>query len=305
MTVESAKAAQKVTLVGLGANAALCVMKLAVGFLAHSSGLISDAVNSASDVLNTLIAMIGVRIGNKQADADHPYGHARFECVASLLLAFLVFATGLGIGWNGVKAIVSGGQGLEIPGLPALIAAVAVCIAKELLYWYTIRAAKKLDSLALKASAWDHRSDVFAALGVFAGILGARLGVPVLDAVASVIICVLILRVAVKIFLEAVSQTVDQACEPELEGRFRTAALSQGGVRRVDELRSRRVGPGVYVDMEIAADGNLSLKDAHDIAERVHDAVEACEPGIRHCMVHVNPYSPEDLAGAEETGNRP
>ena len=303
--MEAAKTAQRVTLVGLGANAALCVMKLIIGFAAHSSGLISDAVNSASDVLNTLIAMVGVRIGNKQADDDHPYGHARFECVASLLLAFLVFATGLGIGWNGVKAIVSGGQGLEIPGLPALIAAVAVCIAKELLYWYTIRAAKKLDSLALKASAWDHRSDVFAALGVFAGILGARLGVPVLDAVASVIICVLILRVAVKIFLEAVSQTVDQACEPELEGRFRTAALSQGGVRRVDELRSRRVGPGVYVDMEIAADGNLSLKDAHDIAERVHDAVEACEPGIRHCMVHVNPYSPEDLAAAEETGNRP
>ena len=152
-------------------------------------------------------------------------------------------------------------------------------------------AAKKLDSLALKASAWDHRSDVFAALGVFAGILGARLGLPILDAVAGVVISILILRVAVNIFIEAVNQTVDRACEPELEGRFRTAALSQGGVRRIDELRSRRVGPGVYVDMEIAADGNLSLKDAHDIAERVHDAVEACEPGIRHCMVHVNPYA--------------
>ncbi len=291
--MEPAKAAQRVTLVGLGANAALCVMKLIVGFAAHSSGLISDAVNSASDVLNTLIAMIGVRIGNKQADDDHPYGHARFECVASLVLAFLVFATGLGIGWNGVKAILSGGKGVEIPGLPALIAAVAVCAAKEALYWYTIRAAKKLDSLALKASAWDHRSDVFAALGVFAGILGARLGLPILDAVASVVISILILRVAVNIFIEAVNQTVDRACEPELEGRFRTAALSQGGVRRIDELRSRRVGSGVYVDMEIAADGNLSLKDAHDIAERVHDAVEACEPGIRHCMVHVNPFTEE------------
>lgn len=291
--MEPAKAAQRVTLVGLGANAALCVMKLIVGFAAHSSGLISDAVNSASDVLNTLIAMIGVRIGNKQADDDHPYGHARFECVASLVLAFLVFATGLGIGWNGVKAIISGGKGVEIPGLPALIAAVTVCAAKEALYWYTIRAAKKLDSLALKASAWDHRSDVFAALGVFAGILGARLGLPILDAVASVVISILILRVAVNIFIEAVNQTVDRACEPELEGRFRTAALSQGGVRRIDEMRSRRVGSGVYVDMEIAADGNLSLKDAHDIAERVHDAVEACEPGIRHCMVHVNPFTEE------------
>ena len=131
--MEAAKAAQKVTLVGLAANAGLCVMKLVIGFAAHSSGLISDAVNSASDVLNTLIAMIGVRIGNKQADDDHPYGHARFECVASLLLAFLVFATGLGIGWNGVKTIITGGKGLEAPGFPALIAAVAVCAAKEAL----------------------------------------------------------------------------------------------------------------------------------------------------------------------------
>ena len=135
---------------------------------------------------------------------------------------------------------------------------------------------------------------MFAGLGVFAGILGARLGLPILDAVAGVVISILILRVAVNIFREAVDQTVDRACEPELEGRFRTAALSQGGVRRVDELRSRRVGSGVYVDMEIAADGSLSLKDAHDIAERVHDAVEACEPGIRHCMVHVNPYDGQD-----------
>jgi len=285
------KETRRVTLTGLIANALLCVLKLAVGAVFHSSALISDSVNSASDVLNTLIAMIGVRMGNRQADEDHPYGHARFECVASLLLSFLLFATGLSVGWNGLKAIIAGADTMETPGLPALIAALAVCGIKEVLYWYTIRIAKKLNSLALKASAWDHRSDVLASLGVFAGILGARLGIAVLDPVASVIICVLILRVAVNIFREAVSQTVDQACGPELESRFRTAALSQGGVRRVDELRSRRFGPGIYVDMEISADGSLSLEEAHAIAERVHDAVEACEPTIRHCMVHVNPYS--------------
>ena len=131
--MENARTARRVTLTGLSANALLCVMKLVIGFLSHSSGLISDAVNSASDVLNTLIAMIGVHIGNKQADEDHPYGHARFECVASLVLAFLVFATGLGIGWNGLKTIISGGKGLEVPGLPALIAALVVCAAKEAL----------------------------------------------------------------------------------------------------------------------------------------------------------------------------
>ncbi len=292
--MDSARQARRVTLVGLCANALLCAMKLIVGFLAKSGGLISDAVNSASDVLNTLIAMIGVHLGNQQADQQHPYGHARFECVASLLLAFLVFLTGLGIGWSGLKSIISGGDSLEAPGLPALIAAAVCCVVKELLYWYTIRTAKKLDSLALKASAWDHRSDVFASAGVFAGILGARLGIAVLDAVASVVISILILRVAVTIFLEAVSQTVDQACPPELEARFRTAALSVAGVRRLDELRSRRFGPGIYVDLEIAVDGRLTLREAHDISERVHDAVEESEPNIRHCMVHVNPYVPEE-----------
>jgi divalent metal cation (Fe/Co/Zn/Cd) transporter len=223
--------------------------------------------------------MVGVRIGSKQADSDHPYGHARFECVASLLLSFLVFITGLGIGWNGLKSIFSGTESLEIPGIPALVAALVVCAVKEALYWYTIRSAKKLGSLALKASAWDHRSDVFASLGVF--------------------ISILILRVAVNIFLEAVSQTVDQACEPELEQKFRMAALSVAGVMRLDELRSRRFGSGVYVDMEIAVDGRLSLREAHDISERVHDAVEECEPTTRHCMVHVNPYTEEASAPGE------
>lgn len=295
--MEAVREARRVTLVGLVSNALLCVMKLTIGFLAHSGGLISDAVNSASDVLNTVIAMVGVRLGNKQADPQHPYGHARFECVASILLSFLVFLTGLGIGWSGLKAIVSGGEALEVPGVPALAAALVCCAAKEALYWYTIRASKKLGSLALKASAWDHRSDVFASAGVFIGILGARLGVRILDAVASVVISLLILRVAVNIFREALSQTVDQACEPELEERFRMAALSVAGVRRLDELRSRRFGPGVYVDMEIAVDGRLSLKEAHDISERVHDAVEACEPSTRHCMVHVNPYDGEEEDG--------
>ena len=293
--MDSSRQARRVTLAGLAANALLCVMKLLVGFLAKSGGLISDAVNSASDVLNTLIAMIGVRLGNRQADPEHPYGHARFECVASLLLAFLLFSTGLGIGWRGLQAIFTGKGSLEPPGVPALIAAALCCAVKEGLYWYTIRAAKKLDSLALKASAWDHRSDVFASAGVFAGILGARLGLPVLDAVAGVVISVLILRVAVNIFREAVSQTVDQACPPELEARFRTAALSVAGVIRLDELRSRRFGPGVYVDLEIAVDGRLTLREAHDISERVHDAVEESEPSIRHCMVHVNPYAEETV----------
>ncbi len=281
--------ARRVGLVGLLTNALLCVMKFTVGLLFASGALVSDAVNSASDVLNALIAMAGVKIGSKQADPEHPYGHARFECVASILLSFLVFLTGCSIGLSGLKSILSGSEALEIPGVPALVAAVVCCVVKEFLYRYTIRAAKKLDSVALRAAAWDHRSDVFASLGVFVGVLGSRLGLPVLDAIASVIISILIVRVAIKIFIEAVNKTVDQACAPEIEQHLREAALREEGVMGIDLMRTRQFGAGIYVDMEICADGDMTLHQAHDIAERVHDAVEAAEPGIQHCMVHVNP----------------
>lgn len=296
--------ARRVSLVGLLANGLLCLMKLAVGLLAGSGALISDAVNSATDVLSTLIALIGIRLGKKQADPEHPYGHERFECVASLVLAGIVFVSGAGIGWSGLQAIYAAIRGnaaaLAAPGAAALAAALICCGVKEALYRYTIRAARQLDSVALKASAWDHRSDVFSSLGVFAGILGARLGLPVLDAVASVVISLLVLRVALSIFREAVGKTVDRACAPEIEEKLRAAALAQPGVRAVDLLLTRQCGAGVYVDLEIAVDGALSLSEAHAISEAVHDAVEASEPTIRHCMVHVNPSAPP--REAEDSG---
>ena len=285
--------AKRVSLVCIVGNIILCLFKLAAGIVASSGAMISDAVHSASDVLSTIIALVGVKLGGKAADSEHPYGHDRFECIASIILAGILFATGLLIGWGGVKKIVTGYAGLEAPGLLALIAAVVSIGTKEWMYRYTISAARKLNSIALKASAWDHRSDAFSSVGSFAGILGARLGLPVLDPVASVIICFFILKTAVNIFREAVSKTVDCSCSDEVTQEIRQAVEAQSGVLGIDMLRTRQFGSGVYVDVEISADGTLPLTEAHGIAESVHQAVEAAEPTVRHCMVHVNPSQEE------------
>lgn len=282
--------AKRVSAVGLAANAALMATKLAAGVVAHSGAMISDAVNSASDVLSNLIVMAGLAVAGREADPEHPYGHDRFECVASLILAFILFDTGALIGYRALSDIFTGAYAVsEAPGVLALVAAVVCIVVKECLYRYTIAAARRLDSVALRASAWDHRSDVISSAGALVGIAGARLGWPVLERLASLLICLFILKAAVDIFREAVDKTVDRACDSQTQARLLEQIEAQPGVAGVDLLQTRQFGSAIYVDAEIAVDGDLTLHQAHTIAECVHDAVETAEPRVRHCMVHVNP----------------
>lgn len=287
---QEAKIAMRVSAVSIAVNLVLSLLKLLAGILAHSGAMISDAVHSASDVFSTFIVIIGVRISAKKSDADHPYGHERMECVASIVLAVILAATGLGIGSNGVQIITSGDYShLVMPGALALAAAVISIVVKEWMFWYTRAAAKQIQSGALMADAWHHRSDALSSVGAFIGILGARLGVPVLDPIASVVICLFIEKAAYDIFKDAIEKMVDKACPEELEQKMRDVVDAQQGVRQVDLIRTRMFGSKVYVDVEIAADGDISLREAHQIAEQVHDAMESSFPEVKHCMVHVNP----------------
>lgn len=275
-------------------NIALSVFKLFAGFAAHSGAMLSDAVHSASDVFSTFIVMIGVYLANRKSDQDHPYGHERMECVASIVLAMLLLATGIAIGEQGVKTIFSGDHaGLQAPGALALAAAVMSIAVKEGMFWYTMRAAKKVNSGALMADAWHHRSDALSSVGAFVGIFGARMGYPILDPVASVVICLFIVKAAYDIFKDAVDKMVDKACGEEMVQAMRKTIKEQDGVMRIDSIRTRMFGARAYVDIEIAADGNLTLNESHDIAEEVHNAMEQEFPEIKHCMVHVNPYTAE------------
>ena len=182
-----------------------------------------------------------------------------------------------------------GGEELASPGALALAAAVVSIVVKEAMFWYTRAAARRIDSSALMAEAWHHRSDALSSVGSFAGILGARLGWPVLDPIASVVICLFILKAAWDILSDALERMTDHACAPELAEEMENSVLSQPGVLGVDTLNTRLFGDRIYVDVEIRADGELTLNETHATAQAVHDALEAGFPQIKHCMVHVNP----------------
>lgn len=282
------KVAVSVSAVTIAINLALAGFKFLAGFLAHSGAMVSDAVHSASDVLATFIVILGVKLAGRDADRDHPYGHERLECIAALVLGVILGATGLGIGISGIQKIAGDGA-LVVPGTLALIAAIVSIVVKEGMFWYTWLAAKKINSSALKAEAWHHRSDALSSVGSFAGILGARMGFPVLDSVASVVICLFILKAAWDILKDALSKMTDHACSPELTAEMKETILSQPGVLGLDTLNTRLFGDRVYVDVEIQADGDLPLRVTHATAQAVHDTLEAKFPQVKHCMVHVNP----------------
>lgn len=282
--------ATRVTIVSILGNLLLSAFKLLAGLLAHSGAMISDAVHSASDVFSSIIVIIGVKVSSRESDKEHPYGHERFECVAAIILSVVLFITGLFIGIQAAKNIFGGNYvSLTIPGVLALIAAIISILTKEAMYWYTKIIAQKIDSSALMADAWHHRSDALSSVGALIGIAGARLGFPILDPIASGIICIFIVKAAIDIFQDAISKMVDRSCDASTEEAIRKCALAQEGVMQVDFLQTRVFGNRIYVDIEISADGNMSLYDSHHIAETVHDAIESTFTKVKHIMVHVNP----------------
>lgn len=294
MDTSSAKrVTMRISAVGIVCNVALTLLKLIAGIVASSAAMVADAVHSASDIVGSLVVMIGAVISHKAPDPEHPYGHEKLECIASVILGNILVAVGAMIGYNGVVKIIHG-ETLAVPGALALIAAVVSIVVKEALYWYTILGAKKINSVSLKAEAWHHRSDALSSIGSFAGILGARLGVPVLDPIASVVICLFIFKVAYGIFRESIDRLTDHACGAETVEQMRGTISAVPGVLAVDDIKTRLFGSRTYVDVEIAADGNLPLREAHAIAEATHHTIEQTFPEVKHCTVHVNP-----VGGAE------
>ena len=293
---EFQRVANKVSVITIIGNVILSIFKLMAGFIAHSGAMISDAVHSASDVFSTFVVMIGVRMSTKDSDKEHPYGHERLECVAAILLAFVLFLTGLAIGIKAITNIFSGDYAdLQVPGMLALVAAIVSILGKEAMYWYTRHYAKKIDSGALMADAWHHRSDAFSSIGALVGIGGARMGYPVMDSVASLIIFFFILKAAYDIFKDAMDKMVDHACDEETETQMRACVMEHEQVLGIDMLQTRIFGNKIYVDVEIQVNGDYTLREAHSIAEDVHEQIEENFPKVKHIMVHVNPGEEENI----------
>ena len=276
-------------------NLLLSVGKLFAGFVAHSAAMVSDGIHSASDVLSTLVVMAGVRYANKASDKQHQYGHERMECIAAIILATMLTMVALAIGYNGYEKIFNeNSTKLTIPGQLALWAAVISIIMKEAMFWYTKNAAEKINSGALMADAWHHRSDALSSVGSFVGILGARMGYPILDPLASIIICLMILYASYEVFADAVHKMVDHSCDEKTTQELINLIHRVPGVEHVDSITTRIFGNRIYVDVEISVDDMLPLIEAHHIAETTHAAIEANFPLVKHCMVHVNPMSESD-----------
>ena len=253
--LDEKRIANKLAIVGVSGNVALSAFKLFAGIFGNSAAMVSDAVHSLSDVFATAIAFLGVRISQRDADESHPYGHERFECLASMALGLILAATGAGIGFASIQSIATGAyEHATAPGWLALSAAVVSIVAKEGMFWYTRHWARIMNSDAFMADAWHHRSDALSSVGAL-----------------------------------AVDKVTDTPCTPTFELEVRDRILAQDGVMRIDTLRTRKFGNKVYVDAEIAVDGQLRLVDAHAIAERAHDAVEQSFPTVKHIMIHENP----------------
>lgn len=243
---DAKRVTMQVSTAGIVCNAALTVFKLVAGIVAHSSAH-SGRCPVPLGVRHSRLADRDDRRGlfSQGGRRQPPYGHEKLECIASILLGNILVVVGAAIGYAGVMKIVRG-ETLAAPGVLALIAAVVSIVVKEGLYWYTIAAAKRIRSVSLKAEAWHHRSDALSSIGSFAGVLGARLGVPILDPIATIVICLFIFKVAYGIFHESIDRLVDRACDVDTVAAMRETMLRTPGVVRVDDLKTRLFGSRTY-----------------------------------------------------------
>ncbi len=277
---------QRISGTTLITNFVLSLGKIFAGVIGQSSAMVADGFHSLSDMVSTIAVMIGLKLSSKPQDETHPYGHEKLESVTSKFLAVMLFFTALFIGYGAIRKIILGE--LTTPGLIALYAAILSIVVKEWMYRYTLKGARRIESSAMLADAWHHRSDALSSIGALIGIVGARSGVLILDPLASLVICVFIAKVAVDIYLRSIKEMVDHAADKEVIDQIRDNILNVEGVLGIDDLKSRIHVNRLYVDVEIRVRNDLKVDEAHEIAEEVHLKVES-DPKVKHCMVHVNP----------------
>ena len=284
---ERAKIGRKISFATITQNVILAIAKILIGFLTNSVAIISDAIHTLSDVLTTVLVIVGFSLSGAKADDEHPYGHEKFEPVMGILLSIILALVAIYIGWCGVVRMQTP-ESIEIGFLAIGVTVLSIAV-KEYMYWYTIAAARRIESSSLRADAWHHRSDAFSSFGVLIGLIGAKLGAWYLEPLSAVIVCIIIVKVAIDIFKSSLEQIIDRSASPEVLEEIKEIVLNTQGVKEIDDLKTRLHSNLLYVDLEIAVSRNLSLIAAHEIAEKVHDALEASELKIKHCTVHVNP----------------
>lgn len=286
------KEMDKATWWGLIVNLLLSIGKLLVGYTGHSQALTADGLHSLSDLLSDGMVLLATRHSNVDADADHPYGHARYETFATIALAILLAAVGIGIGIDAVSHLVDYQNLVSPSGLTLVIAALSI-LSKEILYQYTMRVAKQVKSKLLEANAWHHRSDAMSSIIVFIGIAGAMWGYPLLDPIAAIIVAVMICKIGWELGLQSFQELVDTGLEPETLSEMKETILSVDGVNQMHMLRTRRMGNSVLADVHILVSPKLSVSEGHQISEAVEIALIKQFNEINDITVHIDPEDDE------------
>ncbi|MBR4565341.1 MAG: cation transporter [Prevotella sp.] len=284
----------KVTMAGGAANVALLVFKFVAGVLGHSSAMIADAVHSLSDFITDVIVIIFVWISAIPKDKSHDYGHGKYETLAMTIIGLALIAVAIGIVYDGAEKIIAwaGGKQLEAPGMLALWAALISIATKEVVYRYTMTKSVQLNSQALRANAWHHRSDALSSIGTAVGIGGAIfLGQrwTVLDPMASVIVGLFIVKVAIVLLRDAIGDLTEQSLPEDIEEEILQLAASIPGVVEPHDLHTRRIGSHYAIELHILMNGDITLKEAHDKASEVEEVLKKKYGEETHISVHVEP----------------
>ena len=284
----------KVTLAGGAVNVILLAFKFIAGILGHSAAMIADAVHSLSDFITDLIVLIFVHISGRPQDKSHDYGHGKYETLALTVIGIALLIVAVGIFHNGALRIAAWWRGdeLEAPGMLALWAALISIILKELTYRYTIRNARKLDSPALEANAWHHRSDALSSIGTAIGIGGAVLlgkRWAVLDPVASVVVGAFIVKVAIELILQGMRDLLEHSLPDEIEDEIMQIAKSEPDVIEPHDLRTRRIGNRYAIELHILMNGNITLSKAHDHADSIESRLKQRFGDDTHIAIHMEP----------------
>lgn len=286
----------KVTIVGALANVTLLIFKFVAGIISNSAAMIADAVHSLSDFITDVVVIVFVKISSKPQDKSHDYGHGKFETLATLIIGIALLFIGLMILYNGVSATyrcIWLGEELHRPGMIAFWAAIFSIILKEAVYQYTVFKGKNLNSQAVIANAWHHRSDAFSSIGTAVGIGGAIfLGDKwvVLDPIAAIVVSVFIINVSLKIIIKSINELLEKSLPDEIENEIIKVAESFDMVKDVHDLRTRRIGNNIAIEMHLLMDGNLSLQCTHNTTELIEAELRKKYGEHTHIAIHVEPF---------------
>ncbi|MCG5497167.1 cation diffusion facilitator family transporter [Ectothiorhodospira variabilis] len=285
---ERYRTTRRVTLVGAATNASLATAQVVGGFLAQSQALIADGVHTLSDLLSDFMVLFAARKANAPADDNHPYGHARIETLATVIVGLALIGVALGIALDAFRRLQSPEELLS-PAPAALALAALAIISKEGLYHYTVRAARRIDSSLLHANAWHHRSDVVSSLVVLVGIGATLAGFAFMDAVAAVLVALLISLMGAKLIWNSVSELIDTGVGPEEQQQMLDSVRHLDGIHGVHELRTRRMGSALLADVHIMVGPRISVSEGHRISESVAKTLRQSRPELREVLVHVDP----------------